>query len=162
MLEEIEAKAAERGDERLRIQTLGASARIEWFAGDLQQALDLATEAHERHDRQHDVGHPVRLKALAEADLGDVEQARARRNEGLMTAREDVGQWAILSAGVLGRLELALGDLEAAWATCASCPESSSRTGTRIRRPLFGETRSRSSSPLASSSRRGPISRSTR
>jgi DNA-binding CsgD family transcriptional regulator len=116
LLQEIEAKAAARGDERLRAQARGAHARIEWFAGDWQLALDLATQAHELHDRiQHDVGHTIRLKALAEADLGAVEQARASANEALMTARRmSDREWAILSAGVLGRLELALGDLDAA------------------------------------------------
>ena len=78
LLEEIETKAAARGDERLRAQAHAARARIEWFAGNWQLALDLATEAHELHDRiQHEVGLIVRLRALAEADLGLVEQARA-------------------------------------------------------------------------------------
>ncbi len=116
LIEEIEAKAAARGDERLRAQAHGARARIEWFAGDWQLALDLAVEAHELHDRiQHEVGHTVRLKALAEADLGLVEQARASAEAARAVAEEmSDREWAILSAGVLGRLELALGDLDAA------------------------------------------------
>ena len=116
LLQEIEAQAAARGDERLRAQARGAHARIEWFAGDWQLALDLATQAHELHDRiQHDVGHTVRLKALAEADLGAVEQARASAETAMTTAQEmSDREWALLSAGVLGRLELALGDLDAA------------------------------------------------
>ena len=78
LLEEIETNAAARGDERLRAQAHAARARIEWFAGNWQLALDLATEAYELHDRiQHEVGLIVRLRALAEADLGLVEQARA-------------------------------------------------------------------------------------
>ena len=57
LLEEIETKAAARGDERLRAQARAALARIEWFAGNWQLALDLATEAYELHDRiQHEVG----------------------------------------------------------------------------------------------------------
>ena len=93
LLEEIETKAATRGDERLRAQAHGARSRIEWFAGNWQLALDLAIKAHELHDRiQHDVGQHVRLRALAEADLGLVEQARASAEEALVTARGDVGQ----------------------------------------------------------------------
>ena len=116
LLEEIETKAAARGDERLRAQAHGARSRIEWFAGNWQLALDLAVEAHELHDRiRHDVGLIVRLKALAEADLGLVEQARASAEAALAVAEEmSDREWVILSAGVLGRLELALGDLDAA------------------------------------------------
>ena len=116
LLEEVGAKAAARGDERLRGQARAALARIEWFAGNWQRALDLATEAHELHERiQHEVGLIVRLKALAEADLGLVEEARASAEEALTTAQEmSDREWAILSAGVLGRLEFALGNLDAA------------------------------------------------
>ena len=116
LLEEIETKAAARGDERLRAQARGARARIEWFAGNWQLALDFATEAHELHDRiQHEVGQHVRLRALAEADLGLVEQARASAEAALAVAEEmSDREWAILSAGVLGRLEFALGHLDAA------------------------------------------------
>jgi DNA-binding NarL/FixJ family response regulator len=116
ILEEIGARATARGDERLRAQARGALARIEWFAGNLQLALHLAAEAHERHDRiQHEVGLTVRLRALAEADLGLGEQARASAEEALTTSEEmSDREWALLSAGVLGRLEFALGDLDAA------------------------------------------------
>jgi len=116
LLEEIETKAAARGDERLRAQAHGARARIEWFAGNCKLALDLATEAHELHPPiQHQVGLLVRLKALAEADLGLVEQARASAEDALMTAEQASDrEWAILSAGVLARLEFALGHLDAA------------------------------------------------
>ena len=116
LLEEIETKAATRGDERLRAQAHGARSRIEWFAGNWQLALDLAIKAHELHDRiQHDVGQHVRLRALAEADLGLVEQARASAEAALVAAEEmSDREWAILSAGVLGRLEFALGHLDAA------------------------------------------------
>ena len=116
LLDEIGTKAAARGDERLRAQAHAARARIEWFAGNWQLALDLATEAHELHPRiQHEVGLVVRLRALAEADLGLVEQARASAEKARTTAEEmSDREWAILSAGVLGRLEFALGHLDAA------------------------------------------------
>jgi len=116
LLEEVETRAGARGDERLRAQAHAARARIEWFAGNWQLALHLATEAYELHPRiQHEVGFVVRLKALAEADLGLVEQARASAEAALMVAEEmSDREWALLSAGVLGRLEFALGHLDAA------------------------------------------------
>jgi DNA-binding CsgD family transcriptional regulator len=116
LVEEIETKAAARGDERLRAQAHGARARIEWFAGNWQLALDLATEAHEFHPRiQHEVGLLVRLKGLAEADLGLVDQARASVEAARLAAEEmSDREWAILSAGVLGRVEFALGQVDAA------------------------------------------------
>ena len=109
LLDEIGTKAAARGDEHLRAQVRAAHARIEWFAGNSQLALDLANEAHELHPRiQHEVGFTVRLRALAEADLGLVERARASAEQARTTAEEmSDREWAILSAGVLGRLEFA-------------------------------------------------------
>ena len=93
LLDEIGTKAAARGDERLRAQVRAAHARIEWFAGNWQLALDLANEAHELHPRiQHEVGFIVRLRALAEADLGLVEQARASAEAGSDDGRGDVRQ----------------------------------------------------------------------
>jgi DNA-binding CsgD family transcriptional regulator len=116
ILEPIEEKAAARGDERLRAQAHTARARIEWFAGNWQLALDLATEGLELHPRiQHEVGLVVRLRALVEADLGHVERARASAEEARIVAEKmSDREWALLSAGVLGRLEFALGHLDAA------------------------------------------------
>jgi DNA-binding CsgD family transcriptional regulator len=55
------------------------------------------------------------LRALAEADLGLVEQARASAGEALEEA-DALGdhEFAALALGVLGRLELAVGNVEAA------------------------------------------------
>ena len=116
LLDEIGTKAAARGDELLRAQVRSAQARIEWFAGNWQLALDVAKEAHELHPRtQHEVGLVVRLRALVEADLGLVEEARASAEVALRTAQEmSDREWAILSAGVLGRLEFSLGHFGAA------------------------------------------------
>ena len=117
LLEEIETKAAARGDERLRAQARGARARIEWFAGNWQLALDLADEANELRvsPKRHEIGLIVRLRALVEADLGLDEQARASAEAALKTSEEmSDREWAILSVGVLGRLEFALGHLDAA------------------------------------------------
>src|SRR5262249_3764565 len=56
-----------------------------------------------------------RLRALAEADLGLVEGARTAATEALETA-EAMGdqEWKSLALGVLGRVELALGNVDAA------------------------------------------------
>ena len=54
-----------------------------------------------------------RVRALVEADLGLVEQARAHAEEGLESARALSQEiFVVLTLGVLGRLELALGNLE--------------------------------------------------
>ena len=56
-----------------------------------------------------------RIRALVEVDLGLVEQARAHAEEGLASARlfsQEI--FVVLTLGVLGRLELALGNLKAA------------------------------------------------
>ena len=118
ILARIDETAAARGDERMRSQVAGNLARLEWFAGNWPVALDrlalaveLTTAALSRHHR----AFTGRLRALSEADLGLVEQARASAAEALETA-EAMGdqEWRALTLGVLGRLELALGNVEAA------------------------------------------------
>jgi DNA-binding CsgD family transcriptional regulator len=118
ILARMDETAAARGDERTRSQIAGNLARLEWFAGNWQIALDhvavameLTTLALSRHHR----AFTGRLRALAEADLGLVEQARASAAEALETA-EAMGdqEWGALALGVLGRIELSLGNVEAA------------------------------------------------
>ncbi len=65
-----------------------------------------------------------RLTALVEADLGLVEQARDTAEKGLAWAQASSAQvWAAYSLGVLGRLELALGNVEAAAGHLRELPE---------------------------------------
>jgi DNA-binding CsgD family transcriptional regulator len=118
ILGRMDETAATRGDERTRSQVAGSLARLEWFAGNWQIALErvamaveLTTAALSRHNR----AFTGRLRALAEADLGLVEQARAAAAEAVETA-EAIGdqEWKALALGVLGRIELALGNVEAA------------------------------------------------
>jgi DNA-binding CsgD family transcriptional regulator len=68
-------------------------------------------------------GWKGRIKALIEADLGLVEQARASAEEGV-TEMDALGNemFIILSFAVLGRLELALGNFEAAGRYLAKLP----------------------------------------
>ena len=116
--EELESDALERGDEGSRLILLWQLSMLEWLAGRWGQALEQATAAYELTEQtQH--GHAWtwvgRAKALIEADLGLVEQARLSAEEGLArsesTSRE---YYTLVTLGVLGRLELALGNLQAA------------------------------------------------
>ena len=122
-----------RGDERLRAQTIGSLARLEWFAGNLQLALDqaaLSQELHRQSAHGHEVGFAGRLKALAEADLGLVEEARASATEALAQSESlSDREWAILTLGVLGRIELALGDVGAALGYLRELPGQLLSTG---------------------------------
>ena len=97
---------------------LWALTALEWLAGRWSLALEHAGAAYELTEQtqhahaRHWVG---RAKALLEADLGLVEQARASAAEVLALAQDVAYEmFAIETIGVLGRLELELGDLEAA------------------------------------------------
>ena len=84
---------------------------LEWLAGHWSHALEHAGAAYELTEQtqhahaRHWVG---RAKALLEADLGLVEQARASADEVLALAQDVAYEiFAIETIGVLGRLELA-------------------------------------------------------
>jgi DNA-binding NarL/FixJ family response regulator len=63
------------------------------------------------------------VKALLEADLGLVDEARASANEGIAHSQQSSFEiWSIMITGVLGRLELALGNLESAGAYLRELP----------------------------------------
>jgi DNA-binding CsgD family transcriptional regulator len=114
MLEELEASASARGDEVTRAHLLWYLSLVEWLAGRWQRAIELASAADEIavSVARRWVG---RVKGLVEADLGLVEEARASAEVGLAESRAGSSEaFRILTLGVLGRLELALGDFEAA------------------------------------------------
>jgi DNA-binding CsgD family transcriptional regulator len=118
MFAALETETMARGDEQTRIHVLWYRSTIEWFGGNLQRALELADEAYdvgEQTQFPNNVGWKGRLKALIEADLGLVEQARASANESVAEMEAQGNEmFTILSLAVLGRLELALGNLQAA------------------------------------------------
>jgi DNA-binding CsgD family transcriptional regulator len=118
LFEDIEAKASDRGDEGSRVMTLWPLSMLEWLGGDWQRALALASSAYELTEQtQHPRGRAWvgRAKALIEADLGRVEEARTSAAEGLAFCQESRKEFfALLTLGTLGRLELELGNLEAA------------------------------------------------
>jgi DNA-binding CsgD family transcriptional regulator/DNA polymerase III delta prime subunit len=118
LLEEQAQSSSARGDEAGRGDALWILSLLEWLAGRWRRALELAGEALELSEQTQDphtrtfVG---RIRAFVEADLGLVEQARASAEEGLTLARAHSSEYFALSClGALGRLELALGNLQAA------------------------------------------------
>ena len=142
ILARARAAAAIRGDDRLRRYLDGSLGRLEWFAGNWQAAIDhlnLSDDSADWMRLRHHRGHTGRLRALAEADLGLVEQARTSAADGARRRRGDVGpEWKILILGVLGRLELMLGDVEAALGYLRELPAQLLSTGQGPDRPALG------------------------
>jgi DNA-binding CsgD family transcriptional regulator len=118
MLDALETESAARGDEQTRIHTLWYRTILEWFVGNLHEALELATEAYEVGEQTRfpsNAGWNGRIKALIETDLGLVDEARASAEEGAeVMGALGSETFRILSVSVLGRLELALGNAEGA------------------------------------------------
>ena len=152
-----------RGDEGTRVTVLGTLGMLEWLAGNWQRALDHAVSAHEIAEQtqyQHARGWEGRVKALIEADLGLVEEARASAERCLAFSRSvSLESFRIMSLAGLGRLELALGNLEAADGYLRDLPERLVAAGTTTQRCPCGPTQSRLSSPAESSG--GRVSTST-
>jgi DNA-binding CsgD family transcriptional regulator len=127
LLEELERNAAARGDEGTRAISLWNLSTLEWFAGRWQRALDYADAAQELASQIMLVsatGWIGRVRALVETDLGHVEAARASVEQGLAASRVDENDiFASITLGVLGRLELELGNLEAAGSHLREVPE---------------------------------------
>ena len=126
MLAALEDESAARGDEQTRIHLLWYRTMIEWFVGNLREALELATEAYEVGEQTrfpNNDGWNGRVKALIETDLGLVDQARASAEAGVAESHALGSEiFSILSLAVLGRLELALGNAEAAGRYLAPLP----------------------------------------
>ena len=133
MIVSTRAAAAMRGDDRLRRQLDGSLGRLEWFAGNWKPAIDhlnLSDDSADWMGLRHHRGYTGRLRALAEADLGLVEQARTSAAVALAGAEEmSDREWKILTLGVLGRLELMLGDVEAALGYLRELPAQLLSTG---------------------------------
>src|SRR5262249_26535411 len=113
VLEDLEEKAAARGDESSRVMVLSTLSMLEWLAGRWPRALELTAAAHEltgqtRHP--HAIAWIGRAKALVETDLGLVDEARASAMECIEFTRTTGNRFFTVQAlGTLGRLELALG-----------------------------------------------------
>jgi ATP/maltotriose-dependent transcriptional regulator MalT len=126
ILEDVEAKALERGDEGSRVMALWPLSMLEWLGGNLTRALEHSGRAYELTEQtQHPRGLAWvgRAKALIEADLGLVDEARASAEKALTFSQESGKDFfTLVTLGVLGRLELALGNLEAAGAYLRDAP----------------------------------------
>lgn len=132
-LEELIARAVARGDEGTRGQLLWSLSIVDWLAGRWQMALAHAVEAHELMEQTQETnarGMMGRVKALIETDLGLVDQARASAQGGLGAAQAMSDEYfAISSIAVLGRLELALGNVDAAGDYLRDLPQRLSSLG---------------------------------
>jgi DNA-binding CsgD family transcriptional regulator len=113
MLEELE-RATNRGDERARALVLFHLAELECRSGQWPTAAQYAYESASlarQASHEQDWGSSLFAQALVDAYLGNVEAARAAAERGLQLA-EGVGDavFTIQNRGVLGFLELSLGD----------------------------------------------------
>jgi len=111
---ELEQQAAERGDEGSRGQVLWRVSLTEWYMGLWDRALEHANAALEIAEQAHDTHQRIfmgRIKALIEVDLGLVDSARPAAEEALRLAEERSDEVNVFTClGVLGRLELVLGN----------------------------------------------------
>ena len=117
MLQDLAEAAETRGDEGTKMMCLWMLGQLEWLAGHWSRALEHAVEAYELTDQTqyaHSRAWVGRVKGLVEADLGLVEQARISAGETLALGDRVGEHYTIYALGVLGRIELALGNLEAA------------------------------------------------
>jgi DNA-binding CsgD family transcriptional regulator len=126
ILEEAETRAAGRGDELTRGLILSRLGTLEWFAGRLGLALEHAAAAVELMAQtapRHSRGYAESIKALVEADLGLVEQARSSVERAVAFVDPSDYIVTIPALGVLGRIELAHGALDAAGDHLRDLPE---------------------------------------
>ena len=156
IFEALEAKAAVRGDEVTRTLLLWYRSLVDWYAGHWERALAIATEATEfGHQAQfaHNPAWVGRVRGLLEADLGLVDAARVSANEALDASRGDE-YFTIQGLGVLGRLELELGNTdEAATHLARTARTAAGGWPERPGAPDLG--RCRGSTDLAGRARRG-------
>jgi ATP/maltotriose-dependent transcriptional regulator MalT len=126
IFEELEQRAIDRGDEGSRGQILWRLSLMEWYLGRWNSALDHAVAALEIADQARDSHQRIfkgRIKALIETDLGLLDLARDDAEDGLRLAVEGSDEVNVfLCLGVLGRLELARGNLEGAGACLRDFP----------------------------------------
>ena len=117
LLQELEAQASARGDEGTRLTVLWYLTALEWLAGRWGRAFDLAAAASELGEQimhAHAARWVGRIRGLLETDLGLVDEARASVEAALDECEGARDIWEFLVLGVLGRLELVVGNLEAA------------------------------------------------
>jgi DNA-binding CsgD family transcriptional regulator len=118
LLLRLKEKAVARGDESTRYQLLWSLASAEWLAGRWTQALGHSRDASDLADQTHEIhmrGTMGRVQGLIEVDMGLTDDARTSAEAGLRASEAVQDHYfAVSCAGVLGRLELASGNTEAA------------------------------------------------
>jgi DNA-binding CsgD family transcriptional regulator len=116
VLREAEERAVARGDEGTRGHVLWILIMVEWLAGQWQQALTHAEVAIELAEQTRDQQYRATVlnaSALVHAYRGHADEARRLAEEALSIAYEVSDEtFAIWSLGVLGHLQLALGEVE--------------------------------------------------
>ena len=118
LLERELGRATATGDEPGKGGLLLHLTELECRSGNWRRADELAAECHELYERrglEFQGALPMYARALVDAHLGRTEQCRAAAQKGVAIAR-DAGDWVfeIQNLGVVGFLELSLGNLEAA------------------------------------------------
>jgi len=118
LLLEQRRRSEDEGNEASRTQLCLFLAELEWLAGHWDLARAFTVEGLELADQSasHTLSGALHaLRALVEASVGDVEQARSHAERGLALC-EEIGEdaYAFYNRQVLGFLELSLGDAAAA------------------------------------------------
>jgi ATP/maltotriose-dependent transcriptional regulator MalT len=118
LFDALEVEMAARGDESSRVEALWSLSMLEWLAGRWQRSRVLGAAAYDLAEQTqfaHAQGWVGRLKAVLETDLGLVDDARASGESCLTWAQADSNDYyTVVAHAALGRLELALGNLDAA------------------------------------------------
>ena len=114
----LEAKEARTTSNAARVSAHLHLSTLEWLSGRWGRALDHGREALELAEQAHDdpaQGRALQAAALVEAHLGRVNDARANAARALEIAQAASSEiTAIESLGVLGHIELAAGNVNAA------------------------------------------------
>jgi DNA-binding CsgD family transcriptional regulator len=144
IFEELDRKAIDRGDEGSHVMVRWTLGMLEWLAGNWTLALEHARSAAELGDQtqhSHSRAWLARVKGQIEADLGLPDEARASVEESLDYTRTMSRLHTITALAVLGHLELALGNLQAAGEQLRELPQLLLAGGaTDPTSPVFADT----------------------
>lgn len=133
LFEELAVAARAAGDEPTSQWIALQLVSLEWYVGNWQRALELATMVFEFAQQAQDPQYQSMvygIMALVEVDLGLLEAARRSAEEGvkLSQAVSDESS-AIVCTSLLGRLGLLAGDLEAAGRHLRDLPDRARAAG---------------------------------
>lgn len=127
IMEDVDATAASAGDEATRQWVALNMIPLEWYTGHWPRAMELAAVALEFAQQTQELQYRSMVqetRALVEADLGRLEEARHSAEEGVRFARmvsDEVST--IAGTAALGRVELLAGDLAAAGSHLRDLPD---------------------------------------